>query len=526
MKNSQRKNPSGSETNGKTIETGIQQMQQVAEERQLGLKGDYLNLLLLLTLYFLQGIPIGLIEALPLILVNKKVPYNQQAVFSIVYWPFSLKLLWAPIVDSFYSTRFGRRKSWFVPVQYGIGFFMIALSFTIDYIIGDTSTEEKVSPQNVVLLTIAFFLLIFLTATQDIAVDGWALTMLSKRNVEYAPSCNSVGQTMGVLFGNTVFLALESADFCNRWLRSTPSDTGIVSLRSYILFWGIAYLIVTTFVMLFKHEVDYHKETGETELNIIETYKMLWKILSLRTVRWFVLILLTCKIGSAASDAVTKLKLVQYGLKRQNLGLMKLPLIPLQLILPFIVTKFSIQRPMKTFYLTYPMRLLVGIVDCFIVWGTTQAINTEDRTFSASYYVLVVLVFALQMFAVYCSSITIWAFMARVSDPLIGGTYMTLLNTVSNIGGTWVQTVALYFVDLLSFQWCPENGYFCVVKNATAVNMTLTNVTVDQARSPIVDGYYVESMICILIGIFWMLLIRNNVKWLESVPRSLWRCKK
>jgi hypothetical protein len=30
---------------------------------------------------------------------------------------FLLQLLWSPIVDSIYSTRFGRRKSWIVPLQ-------------------------------------------------------------------------------------------------------------------------------------------------------------------------------------------------------------------------------------------------------------------------------------------------------------------------------------------------------------------------------------------------------------------------
>lgn len=28
-------------------------------------------------------------------------------------------------------------------------------------------------------------------------------------------------------------------------------------------------------------------------------------------------------------------------------------------------------------------------------------------------------------------------FFAKVADPMIGGTYMTLLNTVSNLGNTW-----------------------------------------------------------------------------------------
>ena len=45
--------------------------------------------------------------------------------------------------------------------------------------------EEGKDPQ-IVLLTSVFFVLWFLTATQDIIVDGWCLTMLQRRNVGYA----------------------------------------------------------------------------------------------------------------------------------------------------------------------------------------------------------------------------------------------------------------------------------------------------------------------------------------------------
>ena len=46
-------------------------------------------------------------------------------------------------------------------------------------------------------LTTVFFLLYFLAATQDIAVDGWALTMLKPENVGYASSCEQVGLQIG-----------------------------------------------------------------------------------------------------------------------------------------------------------------------------------------------------------------------------------------------------------------------------------------------------------------------------------------
>lgn len=97
-------------------------------EEKANLEGDYNNVALLLLLYVLQGIPLGMAASIPMILQNKKVNYKQQAMFSFVYWPFSLKLLWAPIVDAAFFKSFGRRKTWLVPVQYLIAFFMLVLS--------------------------------------------------------------------------------------------------------------------------------------------------------------------------------------------------------------------------------------------------------------------------------------------------------------------------------------------------------------------------------------------------------------
>lgn len=70
------------------------------------------------------------------------------------------------------------------------------------------------------------------------------------------------------------------------------------------------------------------------------------------------------------------------------------------------------------------------------------------------YYVIVLLSYALHQVTLYSMYVSIMAFNAKVSDPLIGGTYMTLLNTVSNLGGNWPSTVALWLVDPLTVKEC------------------------------------------------------------------------
>lgn len=147
-------------------------------DRHLGLQGDYGNIMLLMFLYILQGIPLGLGGSIPMLLQSRKVSYKEQAMFSFIYWPFSIKLLWAPLVDSVYFHWFGRRKTWMVPTQYLIGAFMLALSTRIDDLLGLESDEP--GHVDIFTLTVVFFCLNFLAATQDIAVDGWALTMLQR----------------------------------------------------------------------------------------------------------------------------------------------------------------------------------------------------------------------------------------------------------------------------------------------------------------------------------------------------------
>jgi PAT family acetyl-CoA transporter-like MFS transporter 1 len=142
-------------------------------------KKDILSICFLTFLYFLQGVPLGLTGSIPFILSSRKVSYVDQGTFSFAFWPFSLKVLWAPVVDSIFSKRIGRRKSWLVPMQYLIGFFMF---LTADYVneLLEGELSEATIHSDVFMLTLIFFSFTFLAATQDIAVDGWGLTILSK----------------------------------------------------------------------------------------------------------------------------------------------------------------------------------------------------------------------------------------------------------------------------------------------------------------------------------------------------------
>jgi PAT family acetyl-CoA transporter-like MFS transporter 1 len=133
---------------------------------------DRRNFFLLVLLYFLQGVPMGLAMGSVPFLLKSKLSYGEIGVFTLASYPYSMKLLWSPIVDAIWTPKMGRRKSWIVPVQ--------AVSAVMLLWLG--SQAEKLMEQansQLYFFTWVFFCLVMLCATQDIAVDGMFLCLYS-----------------------------------------------------------------------------------------------------------------------------------------------------------------------------------------------------------------------------------------------------------------------------------------------------------------------------------------------------------
>lgn len=453
------------------------------KHEETDIRGDRANVALLFFLYLLQGIPLGLTSAIPMLLLNRGVTYKQQAEFSIVTWPFSMKLLWAPIVDSLYWNKWGKRKSWLIPTQYLLGIFMIFLSSHVNQWLAVDGDEL-----NVAALTAVFFLLNFLAATQDIAVDGWALTMLKRCNVGHASTCNSVGQTAGFFLGYVAFIALESAEFCNNYLRSVPSNAGMVTLPAFLFFWGIVFLITTTLVAVLKKENAEYRDTSSKDhddLNITESYKLLWKIINMRPIKILAAVLLTVKFTFAACDAVSSLKIVEAGVPKDKLALLVVPLVPLQIFLPLALSKYTTgARPMEVYIKAIPYRIIFSILAPVIVWFTPMIIGANNGKVPVYYYVILVVQYAIYQIFLYAMFVAVMAFFAKISDPAVGGTYMTLLNTVCNMGGNWPTSIVLWLVDEFTWKECVRVGD--AVTNSTVTenfNSTCANKIDEEVNS-------------------------------------------
>ena len=553
---------------------------------------------LLVALYFVQGIPVGLaFGTIPFLLksMSKTMSFTSLGLFSMATYPYSLKILWSPIVDSCYDSRIGRRRSWIIPIQLLSGIMLYILGHYVSNgtVFPGVDNESAVTGESDLLsLTMLFGTLVFLCATQDIAVDGWALTILSRDSLSYASTAQTVGLNIGYFLSFTIFLSLNSADFTNKYLRSTDLPYGLISLGGYLKFAGVIYLIVTGYVAfcVTEHPGRSHYIKGklydrgsslpsstkemnapqyndddndeESTKSIKFIYGRFLEVLKLPAVQTLVGVHLVSKIAFQCNEAATNLKLLEKGFKREDLAVSVLIDVPFEIIFGYYVAKWSSDNNSgdknksdkenedignhdsvhgsklretqfkkmsfckkvqiilfgnNTGVLTpwlygFLGRLFAAILGSFVV-----AMFPSTGVVTRPYFIMIIIQHLMGSFMNTVQFVGISAFHTRVADPLLGGTYMTLLNTVSNFGGTWPRIIIMYLINWFTTYRCSDGSIVrgtpdqCLVNSPDAILIR--------------DGYYTTNLICVILGIFiYIFVIRPNAQKLQKLPLSSWRC--
>ena len=101
---------------------------------------------ILWVLYFVQGLPFGFqATALPVYLRDAGMSLTLIGFATALSLPWMLKPFWAPVVDRYASERFGRRRSWIIPMQGGLLVACLAAGFLrpgTDLHIGNGTTGD------------------------------------------------------------------------------------------------------------------------------------------------------------------------------------------------------------------------------------------------------------------------------------------------------------------------------------------------------------------------------------------------
>lgn len=117
------------------------------------------------TLYLCSGLPYTIVQLMSVVYYKNLGTSNELVglVTSLYYLPWTIKGLWSPLVE-FYGTR----RTWILATQGAMVIWIAAIS------------AGTTLPNAIELSLILFSVLAVLSATQDIAIDGYYLDVLSK----------------------------------------------------------------------------------------------------------------------------------------------------------------------------------------------------------------------------------------------------------------------------------------------------------------------------------------------------------
>jgi MFS transporter, PAT family, solute carrier family 33 (acetyl-CoA transportor), member 1 len=376
---------------------------------------------------------------------------------------------------------------------------MLALGPTVEGLLATADVDMMHgAPAYVQRLTVLFFGLYLLMATQDVAVDGWALTLLSRRNVGLASTVNVVAQTFGYFLAYTGFLTL--------------SEHGLVTLTGFMRGWGIIFVCSALVVAATKEASLPEGSTG----SVSAVYAHAAKLLHLRSVQRLLLVLLTCRAAFGAADALTTFKLIETGFTKAQVAYITTLIAPLNILLPLFIAKWTNgDAPWAAFLHAYPVRLGVNLLMALVL-----AHAPGHGAPRASFTACVIAVLAAQAVASQVQFVAQMSFFARVSDPSIGGTAMTLFNTVANLGSKWPSSLALFLAEPLTRRVCrggTQAGAECgtAATRETCLASGGTCITMSDAFMPL-------TLACTLLGIAWMVAAKRHVLALQQLPHDAW----
>ncbi len=154
------------------------------------------GLFLLGSLYLAQGLPYGFFtQALPAMMRTRGISLEDIGLTSLLALPWALKFLWAPLVDRYGSRRFGRRRSWIIPLQ--------LLSVATLLVLAGIDPDGGLT-----WILAAVAVINLLAATQDIATDGLAVSILPPSARGLGNGIQVAGYRLGMIMGGGVLLII------------------------------------------------------------------------------------------------------------------------------------------------------------------------------------------------------------------------------------------------------------------------------------------------------------------------------
>jgi PAT family beta-lactamase induction signal transducer AmpG len=206
---------------------------------------------------------------------------------SILFIPWALKFLWAPWVDGHYSAKWGQRRSWLLPMQGAMVVLLLLMAVW----------RPELSIWSLMVLVL---LINLVSATQDIATDGLAVSVLTPAERGIGNGLQVGAYRVGMIAGGGLLLGLID-----------------------VLGWYTSFLLMVGMVMLSSVPVWRLREPAPVVPERVSAPPSATPLRDFMKLphAWSVMVLLIgYKFGNAMADGMLKPFMVDAGLGLSDIG--------------------------------------------------------------------------------------------------------------------------------------------------------------------------------------------------------------
>jgi len=195
------------------------------------------RVLIVLFLGFSSGLPLALSGSTLLIWMREaNVDLTTIGLFALVGTPYTIKFLWAPLVDAlhvpFLTRRFGRRRGWLLLSQVALMVAIVLLALT----------DPAVSPLAVAL---GALLVATASATQDIVVDAFRVESLPENEQAAGMASYVAAYRIGMLVSTAGALFMVSGFEGFGFVKSAAWRAGYIAMAVLVVIGMITAFVAT-----------------------------------------------------------------------------------------------------------------------------------------------------------------------------------------------------------------------------------------------------------------------------------------
>lgn len=336
---------------------------------------------------------------------------------TLVGLPYTLKFVWAPLMDRYTLPFFGRRRGWLLLAQ-------IALAAAIA---GLGATDPARYPWMVALAALA---VTFFSASQDIVVDAYRREDLADAELGLGSALYVNGYRVGMLLA---------------------SGGGLI-LADHVSF-AVVYMIMAACMLpgilttLLTPEPPLPQDSPKNLRNAV--IAPLAEYFSRENAVWILLFILLYKIGDSMASAMTTPFYLEVGFTKTQIGA--------------VVKLFGFWATIGGSLLGGFLMLYIGIYRSLWVFGILQAISTACFVVLVHVGALVPAlagVIGFENFASGMGTAAYAAFMASITDKRFTATQYALLSSLMGVPRVVLSAPTGFFAQQLGWEWF---FYFCAL---------------------------------------------------------------